>query len=106
MKIGVNLRINVSNIKKDRLFIGKKGKYLDAQVFIDVDNKGEYGDNGMVTQGITKEERENGIKGQILGNATVFWKGESDNTQQPAPQQQPQQSPEEFNNDFDNDVPF
>jgi len=104
MKYGVNIKINVSNIEKGRLFQGKKGKYLDAQVFIDIDNVSEYGDNGMVTQSITKEEKENGVKGQILGNATIFWKGDS---QKPQQQQTPsQQSTGDFDNSFDDDIPF
>ena len=76
MKLGVSLKINVSEIDKDRLFKGKKGTYLDATVFIDVDNVDEYGNNGMITQDVTKEDREQKKQGPILGNAKVFWKGE------------------------------
>jgi hypothetical protein len=42
MKLGVKLKIDVTNIEKARLFAGKKGTYLDATVFIDVDNKDQY----------------------------------------------------------------
>lgn len=105
MKYGVNIKINVSNIEKGRLFQGKKGKYLDAVVFIDTDNVSEYGDNGMITQAITKEEKENGVKSQILGNAKIFWSGEG----QDKPQQQPPSQPVntgDFDNSFDDDLPF
>ena len=34
-KIGVSFSINVSQIEKERLYAGKKGKYLDCPVFID-----------------------------------------------------------------------
>jgi len=134
MKIGVRLKINVSKIDKALLFAGQKGKYLDATVFIDIDNVGQYGDNGMVVQDVKQGEE----RGNILGNATVFW---NDTTvgapQQAAPQQQqqrqapqqqrqaPQQSPSQnlppanqyqqsqqqtqaapnFD-DFDDDIPF
>ena len=37
MKIGVNISIDVTNIDKEKLFEGKKGKYLDAVAFIDID---------------------------------------------------------------------
>lgn len=107
MKVGLNIKINVSNIEKGRLFAGKKGKYLDAQVFVDLDNVSEYGDNGMITQAITKEERENGVKSQILGNATVFWKSESQQSQRTQQQQAPQQQNQGgFDNSFDDDIPF
>ena len=116
MKIGVNLKINVSEIKKEHLFKGKKGTYLDATVFIDIDNKGQHGDNGMITQ-----SWQDAIKGQtpILGNATVFWsdgaqqansqqlgsKPSGYNQQQPNPrQQQAQKTEPEF--EYDDDVPF
>ena len=73
-KIGVSLKINVSKIEKDRLFKGKNGSYLDATVFIDPDNVDEYGNNGMITQDVSKDERDNGTQGAILGNCKVFWK--------------------------------
>ena len=124
MKIGVNLKINVSNILKEHLFQGKKGKYLDATVFIDVDNKGQHGDNGMVTQ-----SWKDAIKGQtpILGNATVFWRDDGAqgqqqnnqgqqsqsqgpqggyNQQQANPKQQNQNGMNEPDFDFDDKPPF
>ena len=64
MKIGVNMSINVSKIDKARLFEGKQGKYLDVITFIDVDEVGQYGDNGMVVEGITKEEKT--LEGKAL----------------------------------------
>lgn len=83
-KVGVRIKLNVSQIEKARLFKGQKGTYLDATCFIDLDEKGQYGDNGMVTQDVSKEEREAGTKGPILGNVTVFYRDD----QQQSPQQQ------------------
>jgi len=60
-------KINVSKIDKDKMFVGKKGTYLDL-VLIPTPNS-EYGHDYMVVQGITKEERDAGQKGNILGNA-------------------------------------
>ena len=62
MKIGVRVKMNVSQIDKARLFQGNKGVYLDATVFIDIDQKDQYDNNGMITQDITKEEKENGVQ--------------------------------------------
>jgi len=84
MKVGISLKINVSEIDKQRLFAGKKGHYLDATTFIDLDQLDQYGNSGMITQDVSKEERDQGVKGPILGNSKVFWKGEN-NQPQPAP---------------------
>ena len=99
MKIGVRVKIDVKQIDKARLYVGSKGTYLDATVFIDPENPGQYGDHGMITQDVTKEENDQGVKGNILGNVTVFWKegqqqahnqGMQQQRQQQAPQQQQQ----------------
>jgi hypothetical protein len=94
-KIGVSLKINVSKIDKARLFKGQKGAYLDATVFIDLDQLDQYGNSGMITQDVKKEEKDQGVKGNILGNCKVFW---SDSGQAPQAQQQaPQQSAQNQN---------
>jgi len=79
----VRLKIDVTKIDKERLFQGKKGTYLDATVFLD-DDPGQYGDNGMITQDVSKEEREAGTKGAILGNATIFKVLDDERTEAPA----------------------
>ena len=84
-KIGVSLKIDVTKIDKARLFEGQKGKYLDATVFIDIDQQDQYGNSGMITQDVTKEEKNQGVKGNILGNCKVFW---NDGAQQQPRQQQ------------------
>ena len=81
-KIGVRLKINCSQIEKARLFQGKQGAYLDATVFIDLDNKDQYNNNGMITQDVTKEENQNGVKGNILGNCSIFWSDSQQTTAQ------------------------
>jgi hypothetical protein len=104
-KIGVRLKINLSEIEKARLFKGKKGVYLDATVFIDIDQKDQYENNGMITQDVKKDEKDQGIKGPILGNVQVFWRDDNNAPQQANQQamaQQAQPAPE----DFDDDIPF
>lgn len=104
MKYGVRLKIDVSKIDKAHLFKGQKGTYLDATVFLDVDQKDQHDNNGMITQ-----SWKDAPKGQtpILGNAQVFW---SDGQQQ-APKQnatsQSRQSGQQGNDfDFDSEIPF
>ena len=80
MKLGVGIKIDVSKIDKNKLYQGKNGTYLDATVFIDTGKESKWGDHGMITQSVTKDEKEEGIKGAILGNVKVFW---SDTTSAP-----------------------
>jgi hypothetical protein len=110
-KIAVSLKIDVTRIEKARLFKGAKGTYLDATVFIDPDNQDQYGHNGMITQDVTKEEREAGTKGPILGNCKVFWKDGGQQQggafqQTPESQQAKQQGCGGGVDDFDSDIPF
>jgi hypothetical protein len=63
----IKVNIDVSKINKERIRIGKsgKGKYLDL---ILMDKPSDKGDDGFVVEGVTKEEREQNIRGNIIGN--------------------------------------
>ncbi len=63
----------------------KKGTYLNLTAFIDPNYADQYGNNGMVTQGLNKEARDAEQKGAILGNSKVFWQEQGQAPQ--APQQ-------------------
>ena len=81
----IAIKIDVSKIDKARLFQGQKGSYLDATVFLN-DEQGQYGDNGMITQSVSKEEREAGVKGNILGNVKILGEfGDNAPSSAPAP---------------------
>ena len=86
-KIALALKINLNEIDMARVFQGKKGQYLDATIFVSMDELDQYGNSGMITQDVSKEEKAAGTKGAILGNGKVFW---VENGQ--APQQAGQQS--------------
>ena len=73
MKVGINVRIDVTKIEKARLYKGAKGTYLDMTTFVDIDNKDQYDNNGFISHSQTKEEREAGEKTPILGNVKVFY---------------------------------
>lgn len=75
MKKTISLRIDVKKIDKNRLYEGKKGTYLDAVLMFD-DQDDKYGNNGMIVQSVSKEEREKGVKGNILGNAKDLTKSD------------------------------
>lgn len=59
--------INVELIDKAKLVKGKKGTYLNVSIMVR-DELNQYGDIGFISQDTTKEEREAGVKGTILGN--------------------------------------
>jgi len=110
-KVGISLKIDVTKIDKARLFKGAKGMYLDCTTFVDLDNLDQYDNSGMITQDVSKEEKDSGTKGPILGNCKVFWRGEGKQESQSRPHQsaeqqgQPQPAPSNFDN-FDDDIPF
>jgi len=83
MAYGINLGINVKAIDKARLEAKGDKVWLNATVFFKPDEPDKFGQHGMITQNVSKEEKEEGIKGAILGNVKCFW---SDEATQDAPQ--------------------
>lgn len=80
----ITLKINVMAIDKAKLFNAQSGAvYLDC-IMIETPNN-EYNDY-MIVQSVSKEEREAGVKGAILGNAKVY-KPKGETVAQAAPQQ-------------------
>lgn len=111
MKTGVKLSIDVTKIDKALLYKGTKGTYLNCTVFID-DAEDQYGNNGMITQEVSKESRDAGEKGAILGNCKVFWRdssGQQSGQSSQRPAQAAQTAPSNFDQ-FDDDgldgIPF
>lgn len=74
-------KIDVTKVDKAKLFKGEKGVYLDI-VLVETPNN-QYGDDYMIVQSVSKEEREKGVKGAILGNAKIRVQRRDDT---PAPQ--------------------
>lgn len=96
MKLGIEISIDVTKIDKDRIYEGKKGKYLTMTTFVDVDNKDQYENNGMVTH----KKKEGEKSAPILGNVKVFW---TDSGQMPKPKQAVKEAPVSDMNDI---LPF
>ena len=71
MKIGINLKIDVTKIDKSKMFKGAKSVYLDCTAFVDIDNPDQHGNNGMITQAWKDQQKG---QGPVLGNAKVFWR--------------------------------
>lgn len=104
MKKLVKLKIAVNKIDKERLYRGQN-TYLDAEVWLDEDQEDQYGNHGMITQEVSQEERDRGVKGAILGNAKVVWREDrqSKPSQGPTPQATPQ--PQATKDEVD-EIPF
>ena len=120
MKIGVSLKIDVLKIEKARLYKGDKGTYLDCIAFIDIDQPDQYGNHGMITQAVSKDEKAAGVKGPILGNSRIFFTDSNQsnsrqpNSHQPNSHQAKPQGKASMKDyaegsggvDFDDDIPF
>ena len=98
----IKLKINVSAITKSKLFRGEKGVYLDATLIETPNN--QYGDDYMIVEDVTKEERLSGIKGPILGNAKIIGQPQQQAPRKDPPQRAP--SPDSDVDGWDEDVPF
>jgi len=101
-KIGVSVKIDVTKIDKALLYKNEKGAYLNATVFIDVDTPDKYGNHGMVTQDVSKEAKDAGEKGTILGNVKILWKDSGDTPSRSKPVSKPATK----GDSFDDDIPF
>lgn len=64
----IKYKIDVQKINKDHLYKGAKGTYLSGVFFENKNGPSEYGDDGFIVQDISKEAREAGEKGPIIGN--------------------------------------
>ena len=87
----IKASINLSEIPKDKIYVGKKGKYLPITITLN-DDVDQFGIQGPVVVEQTKEEREAKQAKTYLGNVKVVWTN-GDNVA-PAPRDnQPQAAP-------------
>ena len=68
----IKTSINLNNIPKDRIFTGKKGKYLPITITLN-DELDQFGNQGPVVVEQTKEERDAKAPKTYLGNVKVVW---------------------------------
>ena len=95
--------INLNEIPKDKIIVGKKGKYLPISITLN-DELDQFGNQGPVIVSQSKEEREAKQPKTYLGNVKLVWtNGEVkkfDNPQQAAaPTAAPAQA-------IEDDLPF
>lgn len=77
----IKLSINVTRIPRERIKPGKNGKYCDFVLHENKNGPDKFGNDGFVAMDVTKEERQAGVRGDIIGN----WKHVGQGTAKPAP---------------------
>ena len=91
----LKVKIDVTKIDKKRLYKGQKGTYLNGLIVLR-DGKDKYGNDGFISESVSKEERESGVKGTILGNVSYI-------LQEGKPKPKPEPEPDLSEDD---DLPF
>ncbi len=86
----IKASINLNEIPKDKIIIGKKGKYLPVTITIN-DEVDQFGNQGPIVVAQTKEEREAKQAKTYLGNVQVVWTN-GDNVAAAPRQDQPVQA--------------
>jgi len=87
----IKASINLNAIPKEKIFVGKKGKYLPITITLN-DELDQFGNQGPVVVEQTKEERDAKAAKTYLGNVKVVWSNGTnvdpaprDNNSAPAP---------------------
>ena len=78
----IKTSINLNEIPKDKIYVGKKGKYLPITITLN-DELDQFGNQGPVVVEQTKEERDQKSPKTYLGNVKVVWSNGSN--VEPAP---------------------
>ena len=68
----IKTSINLNEIPKDKIYVGKKGKYLPITITLN-DELDQFGNQGPVVVEQTKEERDANVAKTYLGNVKVVW---------------------------------
>ena len=68
----IKASLNLDAIPKDKIYVGKKGKYLPITITIN-DELDQFGNQGPVVVEQSKEERDAKSPKTYLGNVKVVW---------------------------------
>lgn len=64
----IKLSINIDKIDNASLYKNENGTYLTLYLHENRGGRNDYGNDGFAIQGLSKEKRESGVKGSIVGN--------------------------------------
>ena len=99
----IKTSINLNEIPKDKIYQGKKGKYLPITITLN-DELDQFGNQGPVVVEQTKEERDAKAAKTYLGNVKVVWtNGQNVDT---APKDNNQSAPAPAHAAAEEDLPF
>lgn len=103
----IRVKIDVTKISKEHIYVGAKGKYIDITLLENRDGTDQYDNDFMCVQDLGKEARERGEKGPILGNGK-FVGNRPTQTAGPKPTRQPAATrpAPAATEELDEDVPF
>lgn len=103
----LSLNVDVTKLKKEWFFAGKKGaKYAEIVVIERRDGEDQYGNTHMVVQNPPREERDRGTKGPIIGNGKIFGNQNSSPQQRQQRQSPPPNHNDGWSEDSGDDIPF
>ena len=93
----IKASINLNEIPKDKIYVGKKGKYLPITITLN-DEVDQFGNQGPVVVEQTKDERDAKAAKTYLGNVKVVWTNDTNVSAAPrdgaqAPQAAPAAAP-------------
>ena len=97
--------INLTQIPKDKIIEGKKGKYLPITITIN-DEADQFGNQGPVVVQQTKEERDAKTAKTYLGNVKVVWTNGDNVAVAPRTDQPAQAAPAPVAAKVEEDLPF
>ena len=100
----IKTSINLNEIPKDKIFIGKKGKYLPITITLN-DEPDQFGNQGPVVVEQSKEEREAKAPKKYLGNVKVVWTNGNNVDKAPYDSNQPT-APASAPTQVEEDLPF
>ncbi len=102
----IKLNIDVTKIPKDRIQSKPewKGKFINLILVENRNGKDERGNDGFISVDVTKEEREAGTRGVIVGN----WKnlGSGGKASSPAPKPAPTKQADPDLDAESSEIPF
>ncbi len=99
----IKTSINLNEIPKEKIFVGKKGKYLPITITLN-DELDQFGNQGPVVVEQTKEERDAKAPKTYLGNVKVVWT--NGQNVEPAPRDDNQSAPAPAPAAAEEDLPF
>jgi hypothetical protein len=98
----IKANINLNDIPKDKIYVGKKGKYLPITITLN-NEVDQFGNQGPVVVEQTKEERDAKVAKTYLGNVKVVWTDGNNVDTAPRDNQPAAPAPAQVE---DNDLPF